>query len=286
MVPMSTVHPAQSELAPHVVRLRRPTDHELTLIIPAYNEQQRLRPTLATLTEFLDRQGIDYRVVVVDDGSADETWKVSDEFGPRCSTLRLKQNQGKGAAVREGLLAATGQIVGFTDADLPYDLNNLIDAYTRLSREECEVVFGARDLNGAAQLAPRKLSRRLATAVFSKIVATLISREVTDTQCGLKLFSRDAAYDIFSQTKVNGFDFDVEGVFLTQQMRMPFKRIPVTLVNEYSTTLSLTRHSIPMLLDAVKVWSEHLYRPAVRRQSQIDQPRTAVVTETRQRRSA
>ncbi|MBS0210536.1 MAG: glycosyltransferase [Planctomycetes bacterium] len=283
---MSTDRSAQPQLAPHVVRLRRPTDHELTLIIPAYNEEQRLRPTLETLTGFLDRQGIDYRVVVVDDGSSDGTAHVSDDFGPRCSTLRLPENQGKGAAVRQGLLAATGRIVGFTDADLPYDLNNLITAYRILDREECEVVFGARDLNGAAQLAPRKLTRRIATTVFSKIVATLISREVTDTQCGLKLFSRAAAYDIFSLASVNGFAFDVEVVFLTQHLRIPFKRIPVTLVNEYSTTLSLTRHSIPMLLDAVKVWGRHLCRPAIHRQSTIEKPAVTVPAETRQRRSA
>ena len=95
--------------------------------------------------------------------------------------------------------------------------------------------------------APRRLSRRLATATFSRVVSTLISRKVTDTQCGLKVFGRRAAVDIFSRTTIDGFAFDAEVVYLARRMGIPFERMPVTLINEYSSTLSLTRHALPML---------------------------------------
>src|SRR5487761_1451373 len=98
-----------------------PSDHELTVLVPSYEEERRLPGTLAGLGQFLDGWGVDYRVVVVDDGSRDRTARVSEQFGRRFSTLRLNAHAGKGAAVRQGMLAATGQLVAFTDADLPYD---------------------------------------------------------------------------------------------------------------------------------------------------------------------
>lgn len=214
-------------------------------------------PTLTGLGEFLDRTQIDYRVVVVDDGSSDGTACLSDRFGRRFSTLRLGSNQGKGAAVRAGMLAATGAVVAFTDADLPYELDSLFQGYERIRSGHCEIVFGARDIDGAAANASRRWSRRLATAVFSTVVSTLVSREVTDTQCGLKLFSRRAARFIFSRTTIDGFAFDAEVVYLARRLGAPYERIPVNLINEYSSTLSIRRHALPMLLDVLKLRYRH-----------------------------
>jgi dolichyl-phosphate beta-glucosyltransferase len=115
------------------------------------------------------------------------------------------------------------------------------------------VVFGARDIDGAEHLAPRRLARRLATFAFREIVRRLVSREVTDTQCGLKLFSRRAALEIFSRTTIDGFAFDAEVVLLTQRLELPFRRVPVTLINEFASTLSLRRNALPMLLDVLRL---------------------------------
>jgi dolichyl-phosphate beta-glucosyltransferase len=115
------------------------------------------------------------------------------------------------------------------------------------------VVFGARDIRESANLAPRHLTRRLASFAFRKIVSRLVSREVTDTQCGLKLFSRQAALEIFSRTTLDGFAFDAEVVLLTHLLKIPYHRVPVTLVNEYDSTLSLWRHALPMLLEVLRI---------------------------------
>ena len=108
----------------------------------------------------------------------------------------------------------------------------------------------------------RRLSRQISTAVFSRVAAALISREVTDTQCGLKLFSGAAARAIFSRATINGFAFDAEVVLLTERLRLSYLRVPVSLVNECSSTLTLRRHALPMLRDLFKVWGRHTGRLA------------------------
>ena len=102
-----------------------PADHDLTVIIPAYNEEKRLPWTLAQLTAFLNDWGVDYRVLVADDGSTDRTAALTRDLGPRCSTLRLAPQGGKGRAVRTAMLRATGRVLAFTDADLPFQLTAL-----------------------------------------------------------------------------------------------------------------------------------------------------------------
>ena len=237
-------------------------DHQLTVLVPSFNEEQRLPGTLAGLARFLDDWGVDYRVLVVDDGSRDGTAEVSRRFGERFSTLRLEQQSGKGAAVRRGMLAATGRVVAFTDADLPYDLEALRTACRWIEAAECEVVFGARDLAEATCHARRRLSRTAASAAFRQIVRLAISREVTDTQCGLKIFSRSAARQIFSRTTIDGFAFDAEVVLLCERLRLPFRRIAVKLINEYSSTLSLSRHAWGMLRDVLLLALRDRFRPA------------------------
>ena len=227
-------------------------DHELTVLIPAFNEAERLPGTLAGLAQFLDAWAVDYRVVVMDDGSRDGTATVSDAFGPRFSTVRLPQ-RGKGAAIRQGMLRATGKIAAFTDADLPYDLAALKTGCDWIGRGECEAVFGARDLVESRHEARRKLSRIVASAVFREVVKHVVSREVTDTQCGLKIFSRRAAQAIFSRTTIDGFAFDAEVVLLARRLSLSVRRVPVTLINEYSSTLSLSRHAGKMLQDVLRL---------------------------------
>ena len=229
-----------------------PTDHELTLVIPAYNEESRLPKTLTDAAVFLDQWGIDYRVVVVDDGSKDNTAKLAEQYGPRFSTIR-QPNGGKGSAVQNGLMAATGRVVAFTDADLPYDLVSLKAAYDIVSRGEADAVFGSRDMDDSANLVERQFLTTLAPQVFRGIVTLLVSRQIRDTQCGLKVFSRSAARAIFSRSTIKGFAFDAEAVFLAHCLKLRLQKVPVTLINEYASTISLSRNAIPMLMDVVRV---------------------------------
>jgi dolichyl-phosphate beta-glucosyltransferase len=228
------------------------SDHDLTLVIPAYNEENRLPQTLSDAKLFLDAWGINYRVIVVDDGSKDATSSIAASFGLRFSTIS-QVNGGKGSAVRLGILGARGRIVAFTDADLPYDLEALKLAYELISDKRRDVVFGSRTVAGASSHVKRRWTRTMASMVFRFLMSQLVSRQVTDTQCGLKVFSQNAARQIFAQTTINGFAFDAEVVYLTHFLNLSLETIPVTLVNEYSTTISLSRNAVPMLLDVLRV---------------------------------
>ncbi len=229
----------------------KPVDHDLSLIVPAYNEERRLPSSLVAMRERLDEWGGDYRVVVVDDGSCDGTAQCADGLGWRFSTLRMPCQSGKGAAVRAGMLHATGGVVSFTDADLPFDLDSLFRGFDWIRSNRCDVVFGARDLEEAEEVACRKVSRSIASFCFRQFVRLLVSSDVTDTQCGLKLFRRDAARRIFSRTLVDGFAFDAEVVLLAARLGYRCARVPVSLINEYGSTLSLARHAAPMLVDVL-----------------------------------
>lgn len=227
-------------------------DHELSIVIPAYNEAARLPRTLDSLSRYLENWGVDHRVFVVDDGSQDATASLGEGHGDRVSVIR-QPNRGKGAAVRNGMLHATGRIVAFTDADLPYHLKSLRLGYERIRSGEFEVAFGARDLAESNDVAKRPLARRAAHTAFRLAVRLLLGTQIHDTQFGLKLFSRNAAIEIFGRGTVDGFAFDAEVIYLTQALKFRHCRIPVTLLNDSESSISLTRHSLPMLLDVMQL---------------------------------
>jgi dolichyl-phosphate beta-glucosyltransferase len=224
----------------------------VTLVIPAYNEEARLPKTLMAVATFLDEWGIDYRVIVVDDGSQDKTARIAEQSGYRFSTL-TQPNSGKGAAVRRGFLAATGRIVAFTDADLPFDLASLRLAYEAIDSQRSDAVFGSRTLSQSANKAKRQLIRIVASHVFQLFVQLVAAPTVRDTQCGLKVFSRLAAQEIFSRATIDGFAFDVEVIFLAQQLTLRIHELPVVLVNEHGSTISLSRSAVPMLFDLARL---------------------------------
>jgi dolichyl-phosphate beta-glucosyltransferase len=228
------------------------TDHELTVIIPAFNEEHRLPRTLASLARFLDSSRLDYRVLVADDGSTDQTPKLTRGLGWRFSTVSLPENRGKGCAVRNAMLSATGQVVAFTDADLPFELKSLTEGYQWITDRRCEVAFGTRHAAQSENHVSRRLGRTVATHAFQFLVRRVVSRDVSDSQCGLKIFSRRAAVEIFTRTEVDGFAFDTEVVMLAARLGLTHACLPVTLVNDQASTVSLWRHSLPMALDVVR----------------------------------
>jgi dolichyl-phosphate beta-glucosyltransferase len=228
---------------------------DLTLIIPAYNEVTRLPATLAAVKQELDHLFLDYRVVVVDDGSRDGTWKVVDRFGARFSCLRLPGNSGKGSAVRAGMLQATGRVVAFTDADLPFDLKALHEGYTRIEESQCDVVCGDRTAHLESEHASssQTISRRLSGFVFRRLVRMIVAPQIEDTQCGLKIFSRRAAWEIFRKIEATGFAFDVEVICRAQRLGFELGTIPVQLVNSAGSTISLWRHTWPMFQELLAI---------------------------------
>ena len=218
----------------------------LSLILPCYNEADRLPATLATYLAHLPDGPDDAEVLVVDDGSADATAKVAGAIGDaRVRVIRTRPNHGKGFAVRTGMLAATGDLLVFTDADGAYVPGDLDQAVRALA--VAPVAIGTRGPDASAPLI-----RRVASRAFNQALHLLSDLPFTDTQCGLKAFRREAAQQLFGRAKVNGFAFDVELLLLARQLGLPVAEVPVRAQSRFGSRVRVLADGRRMLGE---IWS-------------------------------
>ncbi len=205
----------------------------LSVIIPAYNETKRLPLTLIDIDKHLSGSNYSYEIIVVNDGSQDATAAITRRFSHLIKNLRLidnKENHGKGWVVRQGMLEAKGNIRLFTDADN----STSIDQFNKMIpylKDGYEAVIGSRDIKGAQMMSPQPWYRRLAGNIGNLIIQILVLPGISDTQCGFKVFTEEAAEKIFPLTKINRWGFDVEALALAKTLGYKIKEIPVTWVN-------------------------------------------------------
>jgi glycosyltransferase involved in cell wall biosynthesis len=230
------------------------SDPRLSIIIPAYNEADRIPRTLRAIQAFLRSRALDAEVIVVDDGSTDATAQIVREFGATFNALRLVQNDGnhgKGFSVRHGMLESKGKYALLTDADLSTPI------------EECEKLVEALESHGAvAAIGSRALDRSLigthqpwyresAGRFFNRLVRLVSGLSFYDTQCGFKLFLREAARRAFELQRAVGFGFDPEVLFLIQWTGGEVLEVPVKWNNHPATKVRLFRDSTRMLIDLI-----------------------------------
>ena len=191
----------------------------------------------------------------MDDGSTDNTWdKIrSDSLPDNFRALRSPQNKGKGAAVKFGILNATGKFRFFTDADLPYGLDAFIDAIRVFQKSNCDVVTGLRDRSRISNGFSILTLRNTAGKIFSNIVKRLVRIESTDTQCGFKAFTGDAAINIFTRLKTNRYAFDVEIFTIAAALGLTVCDVPVTLTSHTGSKVRLSRDSVYMLKNLFEI---------------------------------
>ncbi len=228
---------------------------DLSIIVPAYNEAERLPPTLAALRAFLASRPWRVELVVVDDGSTDTTVAVAEGAAAPAFPVRvvsLGVNRGKGAAVKRGVAEARGAFVAVVDADLPYALEGFDLAMERLALG-ADLVIGGRDLPGSSEVRGYSWVRRVCGEVYSLLVNALAVRDIPDTQCGFKWFRARAAQALFSRVTLAGFAFDVELLVLAQRWGLRIDRIPVCLTHSQDSKMRLVRDSARMFLDLVRV---------------------------------
>jgi dolichyl-phosphate beta-glucosyltransferase len=182
----------------------------VSVVIPAYNESARLPPTIARIAEYFTRSTLSYELVVVDDGSADDTAARARACGvPDLTVLVNEPNRGKGYSVRRGMLAARGAHRLMTDADLSTPIDEL-DRLLAVQRAGTEVVIGSRAVAGANIEVRQPWYRENMGRLFNLLVRLLAVPGLHDTQCGFKLFTARAAEEVFSRARLDGFSFDVE----------------------------------------------------------------------------
>jgi dolichyl-phosphate beta-glucosyltransferase len=186
---------------------------DLSIIVPAYNEEQRLPPTLDRLHAFLSSQPLRYEILIVDDGSKDNTCDVVEAAMARIPNLRLVRqlpNRGKGAAVRRGMLAARGQIRVMCDADCSMPPEELPRLLAPLVACKAEIAIGSRYAEGARTNVKQPFYRVLWSRLANKVIQRSLVPGIRDTQCGFKAFTAEAARDLFKRGKIDGWAFDLE----------------------------------------------------------------------------
>jgi len=222
----------------------------LSIIIPAYNEEKRIRPTLERVFAFLDAQDYPAEVILVDDCSTDKTIEVAREASRgrgNFVVLRNEVNMGKGASVRRGMLEAKGDCLLFSDADLSTPIEETARFLQKI-REGYGVLIGSRAMRESNIVAHQPWHRQLMGKTFNKIARFMLVRGIKDTQCGFKMFTREAARKIFPLQRVNRFAFDVEILFLARKLGYKIREIPVTWKDAPHTSVSTFRDSLSMFM--------------------------------------
>jgi dolichyl-phosphate beta-glucosyltransferase len=233
---------------------------DVSVVIPAFNSAAYLDANVGRVTEFFDAARIDGEVIVADDGSTDGT-ADSIRPAPTVRVLRL-QHRGKGAALRAGMAAAEGQIRAFTDADLPYGMDQLPLAITYIRDRRYHAVTGDRTLPGSTFVNPGVL-RRAVSDMASFAFRTLVTGGIYDTQCGFKVFRGDVAAELFRLSRIDGFAIDVELIYLLLKYRLDVKRIPVRLERNAPSSVRVVRDSAAALRDIATIrrnWATGRYR--------------------------
>lgn len=225
---------------------------KLSLVIPAYNEKAIIADTVKTVMERLARIDPDYELVVVDDGSTDGMAALLRPLeGAHLRLEGYSPNRGKGAAVRVGMLAAEGDYVFCTDADLAYGLENIPSMLDKLEETGCDLVIGSRRLNpeGYKDYPPLRL---LTSKCFGLLVRVL-SGLPYDTQCGIKGYTRAAAQTLFSQCSTDGFAFDFEVLLRARKAGLDIEQEGVSIVNHRDSKVNLLRDSARMFRDLLRI---------------------------------
>ncbi|MEX0870098.1 MAG: dolichyl-phosphate beta-glucosyltransferase [Candidatus Spechtbacterales bacterium] len=216
---------------------------KLSVIIPAYNESKRIGETLLDIDKYLSRQDYSYEILVVNDGSTDNTVEVVTSYKKLVSNLSVinnSENHGKGYVVRKGMLEAQGEYRLFTDADGSTSIDHLEKIWPLA--EDHDVVIGSRDsrdAKGAKQAVPQPLMKRLLGDVGNILIQIFGVRGVWDTQNGFKVFKSEAAQIIFSKTVINGWGFDIEALALARKLKYKIGIIPVYWVNDPESHVTL-----------------------------------------------
>lgn len=233
---------------------------DVTIVIPAFNEALRLPKTLTALNEWTASRSETIEVIVVDDGSTDETAQLSSSF-PTIHFESLPANAGKGAAVRKGMLLAAGTLILMMDADLATPLSEF-DRLAEVVRDGADVAIGSRPLRSSTLAVRQPFLREFAGRVFNFIVQLVSGLPFKDTQCGFKLWRSRAAKECFGLCRVDGFAFDVEALVVAKALGYSIVEVGVKWAHQpgaaaFTSAASYLRHAFRMIVDTISIRWNH-----------------------------
>jgi dolichyl-phosphate beta-glucosyltransferase len=237
---------------------------QLSIIIPCYNEDHRIGRTIENVIDWAQKRNLIYELVIADDGSSDETLERAKTYKNLISNLQTLAlpHEGKGAAVRTGMLASQGEEVLFMDADGSAPLEE-IDRLRMALKEGHLIAIGSRVIpKGSHQVVQTYLHRKIVGRCFTFLVNLLTLKGIKDTQCGLKLFNHRVVKDLFSNQKLVGFAFDVEILYLARKRGYSIKEIPINWVNQEGSKVNMIKDSWKMFWDILKIPFLHKKDPS------------------------
>ncbi len=226
-----------------------------SIIIPAYNESSRLRPTLDELLRYFEQRQWEVEILVVNDGSRDDTADIVREYArahPQIVLVENPGNHGKGYSVRNGMLRARGDICLFTDADLSSPITEapkLFDAITA----GADIAIGSRWLRADLQTERQPLYRQLFGRIYNVVLRIFLGLKFVDTQCGFKAFRREAVKRIFPLQRIERWGFDPEILFLARRLGFSVKEVPVVWAHSEGTRLSPFRDGVRMFGEVLRI---------------------------------
>lgn len=219
-----------------------------------YNEISIIKETAQTLSDYMSENFEDYEIIFANDGSRDGCDKAVEEMGLPCvRVVGYEENRGKGYAVRLAMLAAEGDIVMFTDADLAYGTDVIKRVYNTFAENpDADMVIGSRNLSKDGYEGYTAI-RKLASKVYIKVLSIIGGFKLSDSQCGCKAFTGKAAKQIFSRCEVDRFAFDFECILWAVKFSMRIVEMPVKIINHRESKVSVLRDSFKMVRDILKM---------------------------------
>jgi dolichyl-phosphate beta-glucosyltransferase len=227
----------------------------LAVVVPAFNESARIVRTLQRIKEYLSSQSYSWQVVTVSDGSTDGTDLLAAEFSredPRFQVIAYQPNRGKGCAVRQGMLSAEADLVLFSDADLAAPIEEVEKLMPQVDAG-ADVAIGSRPLKESRLEIRQPWYREMLGRGFNLAVQALAIRGIRDTQCGFKLFKRDAARAVFSRCKLDGFGFDFEALMIARDLGYKIAEVPIRWSHMEGSKVVLMRDGPRMVWDLIRL---------------------------------
>jgi dolichyl-phosphate beta-glucosyltransferase len=228
---------------------------QLSIVVPCYNEEQRLPRTIEQIERYLGGKGLSYELILVDDGSSDGTRKIMDAAAERNRSVRLEalpQNRGKGRALAEGVAAARGAEILVTDADLSTPIEELDKLRAEL-RKGAGVAIASRALRGSRVEVSQPIYRVLMGKAFNLLVQAVLLPGIWDTQCGFKLFRADVAHEVFAELTTDGFGYDPEVLYRAKKRGLKIAEVPVVWRNSAPTKVSPIKSSLDMFRHVLRI---------------------------------
>jgi dolichyl-phosphate beta-glucosyltransferase len=226
----------------------------LSVIVPAYNEEERILPTLSRIRDYLSAQPYTWSVTVMSDGSTDKTCEVSSRFAQEnCgfSVVDSQPNHGKGYVVRRGMIETEGELLLFSDADLATPIEEVEKLLAALNG--ADIAIGSRPLKESNLEIRQPWHREMLGRAFNLAVQTMAVRGIKDTQCGFKVYKNAVAKDIFSRCKLDGFGFDFEALMIARDLGYKIAEVPVRWRHQEGSKVVLMRDGPRMLGDLVRL---------------------------------